>query len=269
MDASLLYKAGKLKDAIDAQIQAVKAHPTDEKKRMFLFELCLFAGDLERASRQIDAIAQGDQQVMLAAAANKRLLEGEIARRKLFKEGVEPSFLADPPEHARMRLQALAHLRAGRSGEARRMLDNAASVSPSVKGRRAGVAFENFRDADDLFGGILEVLAQGKYFWVPLEHVELLSVHKPARPRDLYWLPAQLSIGDKVGDVHLPAIYPGSNEHENDLIKFGRMTDWSLTDEGPVLGVGLRTFLIGEEAVPIMDCVDIEIGEGSAEASAT
>jgi len=56
MNATDLFKAGRLQAAIDAQIQEVKAKPADHGRRLFLFELCAFAGDLERARRQIDAL---------------------------------------------------------------------------------------------------------------------------------------------------------------------------------------------------------------------
>ncbi len=50
MNATELYRAGKLQEAITAQVAEVKANPTDQGKRLFLFELLVFAGDLDRAS---------------------------------------------------------------------------------------------------------------------------------------------------------------------------------------------------------------------------
>jgi protein involved in temperature-dependent protein secretion len=56
MSASELFKQGRLKEALDTQLQEVKAQPGNHGKRLFLFELASFAGDLERARRQIDAV---------------------------------------------------------------------------------------------------------------------------------------------------------------------------------------------------------------------
>ena len=39
MNAGELYKAGRLGEAIEAQVQEVKASPLDHSKRLFLFEL--------------------------------------------------------------------------------------------------------------------------------------------------------------------------------------------------------------------------------------
>ena len=48
-NASELFHAGQLQDAIAAQIAKVKSSPTDQPARFFLFELFLFSGDLDRA----------------------------------------------------------------------------------------------------------------------------------------------------------------------------------------------------------------------------
>ena len=66
MSASALYKAGKLKDAIDAQIQEVKAKPGDQARRLFLFELLAFAGDLEKAKKQIEVLNFPEMELMAA-----------------------------------------------------------------------------------------------------------------------------------------------------------------------------------------------------------
>src|SRR3954470_16505756 len=60
LSASELYKAGKLEQAIEAQVKEVRAQPADHGKRIFLFELLAFAGDLDRARRQVDAVQYDD-----------------------------------------------------------------------------------------------------------------------------------------------------------------------------------------------------------------
>ena len=95
---------------------------------------------------------------------------------------------------------------------------------------------------------MLEVLARGGYFWVPLEQVEALALNVPAFPRDLIWLPARLTLQDgQEGEVFLPALYLGSHEHADDQVKLGRATDWKQAEGGPVLAAGAKTFLVGED----------------------
>src|SRR4029453_8413255 len=57
MSAKELLRAGKLTEAIDAQVQAVKAAPSDTTARIFLFELLAGAGDWERAAKHLDVVA--------------------------------------------------------------------------------------------------------------------------------------------------------------------------------------------------------------------
>src|SRR5215469_1701748 len=88
MNASDFFQAGKLQDAINAQVQEVKAHPADQSKRLFLFELLAFAGDLDRARRQIEALTYTEPELVAGVLNYKNLLNSEESRRKLFRDGV-------------------------------------------------------------------------------------------------------------------------------------------------------------------------------------
>jgi type VI secretion system protein ImpE len=71
--------------------------------------------------------------------------------------------------------------------------------------------------------------------------------------------------GGPEGKVFLPTVYAFDGEEMDDAARLGRRTDWvQLGDDGAVRGVGLRTFLVGEEALTVL-----EIGEVEFEAPAT
>jgi len=254
MNAGELYKGGKLREAIDAQVQEVKAHPADHGKRLFLFELLAFAGELDRAARQIDAVAYDDLALDAAVLNYRKLLDSERARRRLFAEGLKPEFLVEPPAHVALRLDAVNRLREDRPAEAAELLGRANEAAPAeLRGTLNGKEFTGLRDADDLFGTVLEVMAHGSYYWVPLEQVQTLAMNPPRFPRDLLWVAARLEVKDAAGDVFLPALYPGSHEHADDQVRLGRATDWKQGEGVPVLGAGLRTFLVGEDAVSLLE----------------
>jgi type VI secretion system protein ImpE len=260
MNASDLFKAGKLQEAIDAQVREVKSDPADQAKRLFLFEMLAFAGDLDRAKRHIEAIKYDELELEAAVMAYRKLVDAEQARRRLFRDGVAPQFLLEPPEHLRLRLEAVNRLREGNTAEAAAALARATESAPPVRGVLNDKPFESLRDCDDLFGTVLEVMSQGNYLWVPLDQVETLSMNGPKYPRDLLWLPAHLDMRDgPAGDVFLPALYPGSHGHADDQVKLGRMTDWKRAEGGPVLGLGLRMFLAGEEAVSLLEWRQLQI----------
>jgi len=261
MNATELFQAGKLQDAIAAQVGEVKANPADQGKRMFLFELLVFAGDLDRATRQIDAVRYDAPDIDAAVATYRQLLEAERARRRLFSEGLAPHFFADQPDDIHLRLEAINRLREKKPAEAAEILNKAASIVPELKGQLNGKSFSSLRDCDDLFGGVLEVMAHGTYYWVPLDQVAAVVINPPRFPRDLIWVPARLEMAEQAGNVYLPALYAGSHEHPDDQVKLGRATDWKTIEGGPVLGVGLRTFLVGEDAVSLLEWRELHIGE--------
>jgi type VI secretion system protein ImpE len=268
MSATDLFKAGQLQDAIDAQLKEVKANPGDHGKRLFLFELLAFTGDLDRAARQIDVVNYGDMALDVAVLNYRKALDAERARRLLFSAGQSPEFLQAPPEHVKVRLDAVNRWREGQAEEATALLAKANEMAPVVKGVLNDTPFDFLRDWDDLFGTVLEVFAKGKYFWVPLEQVETLALNPPRFPRDLLWFPARLEVHDgQKGEVFLPALYPGSHVHPDTEVRLGRKTDLKPLEGGAVLGLGLRTFFVDEETVSLLDWRMLEVDHGEAPAA--
>jgi type VI secretion system protein ImpE len=259
MNASELFKAGKLQEAVDAQLKEVKKNAADSQKRMFLFELAAFAGDLDRAKRQIEAINYDEPQRQHIIFNYRKLLDSELARRAVLREGRAPHFLAPPSEHVQLRIRAVKALNENKPAEAAELINQANEQAPPLAGTLNGKSFASLRDCDDLFAGVLEVMAQGLYSWVPLEQVEALAMNPPKAPRDLLWFPARLTLRDgQMGPVFLPALYPFSHEAADEGVKLGRMTDWKQNDGGPVLGLGQRTFLVDGAASGLLEWREVQ-----------
>jgi type VI secretion system protein ImpE len=267
MNAGELYKAGRLREAVDAQVQEVKASPADQAKRLFLFELLLYTGALDRAKRQIEAMQFEDNDLQVALLSYRKLIDAEEARRRLFSDGVAPGFFGEPSEHLRLRLDAVNRLREGHAEEAAEVLARAEAATPPVRGTLNDVAFESLRDADDLLGGVLEVMAQGRYYWVGLDQVVTVAMNPPRFPRDLLFIPAQLELADQAGEVFLPALYPGSHDHADDQVRLGRMTDWKSHENGPTLGLGMHVFLRDEDDISLLDWRAFHAHEDEASAT--
>lgn len=259
--AGELFKAGRLGEAIAAQGREVKQQPTDPDRRLFLFELLAFEGNLDRAAKQLEAVDYHDMPRDAAVAIYRRLIDAERLRRSLYQEGVAPRYLIDPPPHVELRLDALNQLRGSEPEVARRLLAEAAEQMPTLAGTLNGRPFELLVDCDDRFGTVLEVMSvTGAYFWVPLECVASLTVSEPQVPRDLVWLPADLELTDgQTGHVYLPTLYPGSCRQSDDLLKLGRQTDWALSDTGPVCGFGQRMFLCDDDVVGLLEWRSLEL----------
>jgi type VI secretion system protein ImpE len=258
------FKAGKLGDAVAAAIEQVRAAPGDRGKRMFLAELLVFAGDLERADKQLDVLFQPDSADLMAVTLFRQLLRGETARREVFAHGRLPEFLTQPSECVRLHLEASIRVRENKLTEAAELLAKAETLRPAVVGTCDGDAFDDFRDLDDLAAPVFEVItANGNYYWVATDTAELLEFHKPERTRDLYWRPAHMIVkGGPDGVVYVPALYHGSHAATDDAVKLGRRTDWSGGEAQPYRGLGLREFLVGDGAKSIMELQRIEFNAG-------
>lgn len=257
MTATELFRNGRLADAIAAQIAAVKAHPGDAGIRTFLFELLLFAGDLDRAVKHLDAVRAETPELIAAAEAYRGIVAAEKARRAALAGKAEPpSFFGEIPEHAKLRVETLKNPTDPGVATQFAAADKAA---PDLTGSLNGKPFGGLRDADDLFGTVLEVFAQGKYFWVPFEQVASLSANPPKFPRDTLYLPARLTLADESsGDVFLPTLYPESYESSDDAVKLGRATEWD-SGTGAVRGHGHRTILIGDADVGLVEIRELNV----------
>jgi type VI secretion system protein ImpE len=267
MDAKELLGAGQLSAAIEQLNQELRAHPTDSHRRTFLFELLSFAGDYERAARQLDVIGHQSATAEVGVQVYRNILTAELSRRRLFSDGLRPDFLFEPPAYTHLHLEAVNRLRERQPAEAKALLDRSQGARLPPKGRLADQPFADFRDADDRLDPFLEVIVHSNYVWLPFEHVSHLRISPPKRLRDLLWIPAILeSQFGAVGDVFLPVLYAGSSEHGDDQIRLGRMTDWKAVEEGLALGVGQRLLLIDGAERPMLEVREVTFdAAGSAE----
>jgi type VI secretion system protein ImpE len=260
MNARELLQAGKLSSSVAALNEEVKLHPSDVRLRTFLFELLCFSGDYDRAGRQLDVVGHQNESAEIGVEVYRHLLQAEVARRRLFSEGLRPTFLCDPPDYVHLHLSALNRLRENDPQGAKQLLARSESVRPSVKGQLAERVFSHFRDSDDFLAPILEVLSKGAYLWLPLEHVRKITIAPPKFLRDLLWIPATVETREgSTGEVFLPVLYPGSDREDNEQLRLGRMTDWKACGEGLARGVGQRSYVMDDEERAILEIREVEL----------
>jgi type VI secretion system protein ImpE len=251
--ANELFTAGELNDAVDAQIGKVKGQPADQAARLFLAELFLFQGDLDRAQKHLDMLQYDSPQAQAGLELIKSALTAEKERRQVMAGKAQPMGLKESPDHVRLRLQALQQYSQGHTSEGNQLIEQANAGMPQVACEVDGQRVDDFRDGDELFGTVLEVFSRGRYCWVPAEQIEKLEIAEPRAPRDVLFLPAHLSLKDGLeGDVHLPGLYPNTHSLENDEIRLGRATDWMGEENEPLRGAGGRAFLLSGLTKPLM-----------------
>ena len=256
------FEAGKLQDAIQAMNAEVRAKPGDVDRRGFLAELLCFDGQLERADKMLDLIGTQDPAAALGLSLFRQQIRAETARREFFGDGRVPEFLGEPPEHLKLHLEASVLIRDGDAAGAARLLAEAEDKRPKAAGTCNGEAFADIRDLDDLTAGFFEVLTStGKYYWIPTERVATIEFHRPERPRDLIWRRAAMDVSEGPdGEVFLPAIYVTPGVELDERTRLGRVTDFVGGEGEPVRGIGQRTFLIGDDAMPILELQSLEFG---------
>ncbi len=258
-----LFGAGRLDEAIALMNGEVRKNPTDVNRRAVLAELLCFAGNLERADAILAAIDAIDPGTVMGVSLFRQLVRAEQARQQFLSDGRMPEFLKKPDGAVELELRAVVALRAGATAEAAALAAEAESVRPLAPGTADGVSFDDFRDLDDLSAAHFEVLTStGKYYWIPVASVSAIEFRAPERRRDLLWRRAAMSVIDGPdGEVFMPAIYGSANKDLDPQYRLGHATDFLGGENEPQQGVGLRSFLIGEESRTILELGKIEFSK--------
>ncbi|MGH9405559.1 MAG: type VI secretion system accessory protein TagJ [Terriglobia bacterium] len=232
MTAKELFQSGKLDDAVQALTAEVRNHPSDLRARTFLFELLCFAGQFDRAEKQLDVAVQGDATAELGALVYRAALNAEKTRQDAF--------------------------------EKKQYRKSGADVPPSPAGSLNGRPFASISDGDPRVGPRLEVFAAGSFMWIPFEHIASVEMEAPKRLRDILWAPASVKTGPSfkgvdLGDVLLPALAPFSWQSADDAARLGRATFWVEGDNGDAVPVGQKLLVVdGEEEFPFLELRKLE-----------
>lgn len=260
MNSSDFFRNGELSNALQAALTEVRQKPTDIPARLFLAELSCFAGDWERAEKQLETLSKQTTDAAMLIALFRQLLRGEVARQQVFLEGRTPEIVTPLTPAMNKALEILVAHRAGESSRATELVAEMDALQPLAKGTCNGQAFESIRDLDDRTAPILEVITStGKYFWTPWESLEYLEFDPPKRAMDLIWRRTKISVkGGPEGEVYVPTRYVSALEEVNDLHRLARATDWA-GDEGEFIqGMGCRTLLVGDESLSLLELKSLQ-----------
>jgi type VI secretion system protein ImpE len=238
MTVQELFRAGKLKEAIQALGGELRDRPTDLKRRTFLFELLCFAGEYGRAEKHLTILGEANADAGVGALVYRSALSAERKRQQFFtnREYKKPQ------------------------GE----------LVPRP-GKLNGQPFQTIEDADPRIGGRLEVFIAGEYVWLPFEHIGTMQVGAPKLLRDMLWSSATVTAGPALkgqdfGQVLLPMIYPFSFQHASDAVKLGRETDWQASGDGSDEGdlpFGQKLLVLdgGDHVVPYLEIRSLEFDD--------
>jgi type VI secretion system protein ImpE len=236
-----LYRAGHLTDAIKALSAELRENPTDVRRRTFLFELLCFAGEYERADKQLEVLAQAGPQSEMGVLLYRSALFAERQRQDVFERGEIAGQQSD---------------------------EDSTDRSGTVNGK----SFTYFSDADPRTGAKLEIFAAGNYLLLPLEHVASIEIPPPKKLRDLIWTPAAVRTtpafkGTELGEVLLPVLAPFSWRNVDEAVRLGRMTVWEKPQGSEYqIPFGQKMWLVDDEEIPFLELRALEFNPASVAA---
>jgi type VI secretion system protein ImpE len=240
MTAVELLREGKAREALAELEQQVRQRPAEPKLRIFLFQLLAVLGQWDRALNQLKLLSELDADCLLLAQIYRPLVQGEQLRADVLAGRERPTVFGEPQAWLGQLVQSNELLATGQLEAASEMRRLAFEEAPATPGSINGERFEWLADADGRLGPVLEVLINGRYYWLPFECARSIVIEQPTDLRDVVWTPASIQLqngGDVAG--HVPARYAGTTEEEDEALLLGRRTDWR--DEGGVsCGVGQR-----------------------------
>lgn len=248
-DANELLHQGDLAGARAALVEKVRAHPSDEQARMFLFQLLALTGEWDKARTQVQALAQLSAKAQMLAAAYGQAIEAEAVRNAVFAGTARAEVIGDPNGWAIGLAEAIQLLARGDSDAGLAARDAAFDKAPDCPGSLNDRPFEWIADADGRFGPSFEIIIAGRYGLVPFDAVDRITSDGPVDLRDLIWYPVQ--IGFKSGQsvaAFLPARYPGTEGADDNQQRLARATGWAATAWGDAgSGQHLWTLSDGED----------------------
>ena len=266
MKADELVKAGKLTEALAALQREVRDNPSDAKLRVFLFQLLSVMGQWDKALTQLNIAAELDAKNLLMAEICRDGLAAEAFRAEVFAGKRQPLVFGQPPEWVGLLLQANQLAEQGNHDAAGDARQRAFDAAPATSGTVNGQPFEWIADSDMRLGPMLEAVIQGRYFWIPFEHVREIKIEAPADLRDLVWLEAMFtwSNGGTAPGL-IPTRYPGSESSSDPALSLARRTEWDTRGDGASIGVGQRVLATDADEYPLLEVRHIMLGQANGE----
>jgi type VI secretion system protein ImpE len=223
-----LYRSGELRAAIKALGDELRSNPLDIKRRTFLFELLCFAGEYDRAEKQLNVLADTNNQALAGTLLYRSALHAEKTRQEMFLK---------------------------------RELPHVDAAAEPVAGAWNDEPFTDLRDADPRIGANLEVFIAGSYTWIPLHYMRRLEIEKPENLRDLIWARARVETSpafrlQDLGEVLIPVLAPLSFKHADESVHLGRTSVWEAAepeDAVDELLYGQKLMLVDGEEIPILE----------------
>ncbi len=269
MDAQELVREGRLDDALAALQDTVRANPADAKQRTFLFQLLAVMGQWDRALNQLHVVAEMDPAALPMMHTYTDALSCEVLREKVISGERTPLLFGEPEKWLALHLEAVRLSANGHIEQAQAMRAEAFEDAPAAGGTIDGERFEWIADADSRLGPVLEMVVNGKYYWVPFHRIGLLSFEAPTDLRDMIWKPAYITWANGGELVALvPVRYSGTIDSGDNALIMSRSTAWEDKGSDEYHGLGQRLLTTDVGDYPLLDVSEIRFDSIESEPEA-
>lgn len=262
MSAEDLLKSGDLDGALAALQDSIRADAANPALRIFLFQLLSVRGDWKRAIAQLKLSAELDAAATHMAQTYREGIICEVYRDKVFSGEKDPLIFGEPAEWIALMVEALKSNVAGKAEQAAATRARAFDAAPSVSGRLNGEPFEWIADADMRLGPLLEIVVNGRYFWMPFTAISKAKFEDPIDLRDAVWTPAEIKLANG-GDIValIPTRYAGTVTDGSDAEKLARATQWRDIGADTYAGLGQRllTTDLGDTALMDVRLLELDV----------
>lgn len=258
-------KTGELDLALKALQDRVRADPSNARLRIFLFQLLCVLGDWKRAITQLKLSAELDPEAEMMARTYREAIVCEVYRDKVFAGEKEPMIFGQPQDWLALLIEAQKLLAQGHAEQAAALRARAFDAAPACPGALNGEPFGWIADADMRLGPVLEVIVNGRYFWMPFTAIARLEIDPPSDLRDAVWTAGTLTLGNG-GElaVLIPSRYPGTAASADSAAKLARATSWTDAGAGTFVGIGQRQLITDGAEVALLDLRSLTVQGGEA-----
>ena len=258
--AEELLADGDPQAALAALQQQVRGRAADPKLRTFLFQLLAVLGQWSRASDQLKVCGELDHGTLAMVNTYGPALQCELLRQAVFAGQTTPHVFGPPSPWVAQLAQALRLDAQGQQAQAASLRVDALDAAPACTGQLNGQSFAWIADADSRLGPLLEVIINGRYGWLPIEHLSQLNMEPVADLRDLVWAPAQLTFANGGETVALlPVRYDGTAAEDDGALRLSRRTDWLLLAQDQYRGLGQRILATDNQELGLLEVRTLSI----------
>ena len=232
----------------------IRAHPSDAKLRVFLFQLLCVVGQWDRALNQLKVASELDALALPMAQMYGEAVRCELIRDEVFDGKKSPMVLGEPDQWLALLIESRLQAGQGQATQSEELRLRAFEDAPVSSGHIDGKPFEWVADADSRLGPVLEAIINGRYYWVPFSRVSEITMEAPEDLRDLVWMPAHLHFENGGESLALiPTRYPGSQSAADGGLALSRKTTWEPIADDAYRGLGQRIIATDTGETPFLE----------------